>query len=178
MSKRFLNVQYCGRKTEINVTDAEGLGEIRTKIKESFGDGGGGEVFRCLYSTTKKTSLLQKHIPAEYYEVDGDSYLDIRIESNTNKKKVGARLVGICQETKTGWYSWEWFKIFDQILSFQILAECLSTRYLFWLDHSEGNHPIPFVADGPGAGKSRFLQEISGSFKEYVKNSKSNIHAV
>ena len=80
MSKRFLNVQYCGRKTEINVTDAEGLGEIRTKIKESFGDSIPCFVaYIQLYNKEDQLIAKLKDIPAEYYGVDGDSYLDIRI---------------------------------------------------------------------------------------------------
>ena len=34
MSEQFLNAQYCGRKTEIDVTKAKRLGKVQDKLKE------------------------------------------------------------------------------------------------------------------------------------------------
>ena len=65
------------------------------------------------------------------------------------------------------------FLYLDRDESFQILAESLSKRYLAWEKgvQTKENHPMPFLADGPGSGKSRFLQELPISFKKYVANS-------
>ena len=50
------------------------------------------------------------------------------------------------------------------------LADCLNQRHSAWLnqDFDKQSHPLPFVADGPGSGKSRFLQELTCSFKDFV----------
>ncbi|KAI8896686.1 hypothetical protein BC833DRAFT_519340, partial [Globomyces pollinis-pini] len=38
MPKRFLNVEYYGTRTDINVTDMEDLSEVNTTIKAYFGE--------------------------------------------------------------------------------------------------------------------------------------------
>lgn len=62
------------------------------------------------------------------------------------------------------------FAFQDRDPSFQILADCLENRYQSWILSlgDKSRHPLPFLADGPGAGKSRFLQELSSSFKAFV----------
>jgi hypothetical protein len=37
MPKRFLNIEYSGTKTEVDITEAERLGEVRRVIKEEYG---------------------------------------------------------------------------------------------------------------------------------------------
>ncbi|KAJ3124254.1 hypothetical protein HK100_011302 [Physocladia obscura] len=65
------------------------------------------------------------------------------------------------------------FLFSDRDESFRILADALQERYSCWQAEKQDRnlHPIPFLADGPGSGKSRFLQELSVSFKSYVTNS-------
>ena len=38
MPRRFLNIEYSGSKTKINVTDVEDLSEVRRVIKEERGE--------------------------------------------------------------------------------------------------------------------------------------------
>jgi hypothetical protein len=58
--------------------------------------------------------------------------------------------------------------------SFKVLADCLEKRHLYWKQGKRDRktdrnlHPIPFLADGPGSGKSRFLQELQSSFIKFV----------
>ena len=59
----------------------------------------------------------------------------------------------------------------DRSGSFKVLADCLEKRHSSWKqEQSDRNlHPIPFLADGPGSGKSRFLQELPYSFIDFVQ---------
>jgi hypothetical protein len=52
----------------------------------------------------------------------------------------------------------------------KVLADSLENRHLSWKEGKTDRnlHPIPFLADGPGSGKSRFLQELPSSFLEFV----------
>jgi hypothetical protein len=61
----------------------------------------------------------------------------------------------------------------DRNRSMQILADSLLRRMSFFKEnnHDKSFHPIPYVADGPGTGKSRFLQELFNSFESFVLNS-------
>ncbi|EPZ30828.1 hypothetical protein ROZALSC1DRAFT_26724 [Rozella allomycis CSF55] len=65
------------------------------------------------------------------------------------------------------------FPFCDRERSFRVLTSCLAQRYNAWVKGSrdKGHHPIPFVADGPGSGKSRFLQELSSSYKQFLNES-------
>jgi len=61
----------------------------------------------------------------------------------------------------------------DRNYSLKKLVECLEPRFKAWVDRKQDRnlHPIPFLADGPGTGKSRFLQELPLSFRQHVSNS-------
>ena len=63
----------------------------------------------------------------------------------------------------------------DREESFRLLADCSNDRYSSWVDGKSDKplHPLPFVADGPGSGKSRFLQELSRSFTGFTITSNS-----
>lgn len=65
------------------------------------------------------------------------------------------------------------FVFSDRTESFQRLADCIKNRYESWKDkvHDRNAHPLPFLADGPGSGKSRFLQELPKSFLSFVNTS-------
>jgi hypothetical protein len=59
MPKRFLNIEYSGIKTEVDITEAERLGEVRRVIKEEYGPAM-ANVGRPNYnSTTSKASTPQ-----------------------------------------------------------------------------------------------------------------------
>ena len=61
--------------------------------------------------------------------------------------------------------------------SFNMLIENTTKRYEAWKEKNwdKNLHPIPFLANGPGSGKSRFLQEMAGgSFKEHIQKSDSS----
>ncbi|KAI9338230.1 hypothetical protein BDR26DRAFT_863244 [Obelidium mucronatum] len=62
------------------------------------------------------------------------------------------------------------FKFLDREESFSLLASSTAKRFKSWKlkDRDRNLHPIPFLADGPGTGKSRFLQELPLSFKSFV----------
>ena len=58
------------------------------------------------------------------------------------------------------------FEFSDRNDSFSLLAEKLDERHTAFVQKKKDRnlHPIPFLADGPGSGKSRFLQELPNSF--------------
>ena len=68
------------------------------------------------------------------------------------------------------------FEYVDRNTSFKVLADHLVARYDYFLisnragfTSDDRNHfAIPFLAAGPGTGKSRFLQELPFAFKKYV----------
>lgn len=69
------------------------------------------------------------------------------------------------------------FAFSDRDASFEILASSLEQRFYC---HKLGLkdkafHKLPFLADGPGSGKSRFLQELPESFAAYIKNMKQSV---
>ena len=68
------------------------------------------------------------------------------------------------------------FVFSDREDSFASLSQCLQSRYTAYeSDFQDRNlHPICFLADGPGSGKSRYLQEIECSYKGHVKSNKFN----
>ncbi|KAJ3250372.1 hypothetical protein HK103_003625 [Boothiomyces macroporosus] len=63
------------------------------------------------------------------------------------------------------------FQYLDRADSMKILADSLMKRYTAWKEGKKDRnlHPIPFLADGLGAGKSRFLQELPTSFLNFVR---------
>ena len=65
------------------------------------------------------------------------------------------------------------FLFLDRNRSFNILGECLNKRFDAWKQKKRDRnlHPIPFLADGPGSGKSRFLQELPATFRSFVTQS-------
>jgi hypothetical protein len=65
------------------------------------------------------------------------------------------------------------FVFSDRDYSFVKLVECLNPRFNSWVAEKQDRnlHAIPFLADGPGTGKSRFLQELPVSFKQNIVNS-------
>jgi hypothetical protein len=62
------------------------------------------------------------------------------------------------------------FVFSDRNQSMGMLASCSQDRFHAWIhnDQDRNLHPIPFLADGPGSGKSRFLQELRTSFKNHI----------
>lgn len=70
------------------------------------------------------------------------------------------------------------FRFSDREESFGILASSLEERFYCLKVGLKDKmvHKLAFLADGPGAGKSRFLQELSNSFVSYVKNLKRSIY--
>lgn len=63
------------------------------------------------------------------------------------------------------------FVFSDRHRSLKALADCAAKRHLAWKQgKSDRNlHPIPFLADGPGSGKSRFLHELPTAFIKFVE---------
>ncbi len=70
------------------------------------------------------------------------------------------------------------FRFSDREESFGILASSLEQRFYCIKVGLKDKmlHKLAFLADGPGSGKSRFLQELSNSFVSYVKNLKRSIY--
>lgn len=68
------------------------------------------------------------------------------------------------------------FAFSDRAHSIEMLAESSQKRFYDRKNHKEDKsfHPIPFLADGPGTGKSRFLQELPTSFKNHIMNGNYN----
>ena len=68
------------------------------------------------------------------------------------------------------------FVFSDRERSFEVLSDCLAGRFKAWQNKVQDRnlHPIPFLADGPGSGKSRFLQELPESFRSYVISSSAH----
>ena len=70
------------------------------------------------------------------------------------------------------------FTFSDRNESFEILASSLEQRY-YWFKLGRRDkmlNKLPFLADGPGSGKSRFLQELPKSFVSYIMNLKQSIY--
>jgi hypothetical protein len=67
------------------------------------------------------------------------------------------------------------FEFCDRQASIKILADNIAGRFqAFKQGLTDRNlHRIPYLADGPGSGKSRFLQELPRSFRDYVLKSDS-----
>lgn len=65
------------------------------------------------------------------------------------------------------------FEFVDRQESFDSLARAIEKRLASNGAQDRNLHPIPFLADGPGTGKSRFLDETSKAFKTYVDARKS-----
>jgi hypothetical protein len=63
----------------------------------------------------------------------------------------------------------------DRTESFKILADALQKRLPAWKKKQTDRnlHPVPMLADGPGSGKSRFLQELPFSFLGFVQQNSS-----
>ena len=57
----------------------------------------------------------------------------------------------------------------DRNASFKVLADALVKRHKLSKKADKNLHPIPILADGPGSGKSRFLQELPTLFVEFVQ---------
>jgi hypothetical protein len=77
MPKRFLNVEYSGTSTRINVTDMEDLSEVQDAIKAKCGEDVPGPSSRIqLYDQQgqhiNKWALFNS-LPLEYYDEDGPS---------------------------------------------------------------------------------------------------------
>ena len=70
------------------------------------------------------------------------------------------------------------FSFLDREYSFEILASSLEQRF-YCRKVGLGDkqpHKLPFLANGPGSGKSRFLQELPNSFVSYVKNLSQSVY--
>ncbi|KAJ3250054.1 hypothetical protein HK103_004096, partial [Boothiomyces macroporosus] len=86
MPKRFLNVEYNGVKAEIDVTDAERLGDVQLAVKTTFGntfekvDAPYLQLFQPLDSEEKQISDLDE-IPDDFFKklTKGGLSLFIRI---------------------------------------------------------------------------------------------------
>ena len=82
MPKRFLNVEYSGTRTEVDVTEAERLGEVRRAIKAEYGpvtsDVGAPQL--QLYDQQGHRITDLKDIPDDYYKEpkNGGLFLAIR----------------------------------------------------------------------------------------------------
>ena len=65
------------------------------------------------------------------------------------------------------------FTFLDRDDSCAELATCLAQRYFCHKLRikDKQQHPIPILADGPGSGKSRFLQELPHYFASFVQTS-------
>ena len=63
------------------------------------------------------------------------------------------------------------FVFSDRRESFQVLANSLEKRHMAWKQGKSDRNllPVSFLADGPGSGKSRYLQDLSSSFIEFVR---------
>jgi len=79
MSKRFLNVEYSGIRTRINVTDFEDLSEVQVAVKEAFSIDVGFGLIQLFDQQGQQinTWALFNSLPQEYF-VEGGLFLTIR----------------------------------------------------------------------------------------------------
>jgi hypothetical protein len=56
-------------------------------------------------------------------------------------------------------------------ISISKFLEATETRHFYWKESQLNKkcHPISVLADGPGSGKSRFMQEIPGFIQKYLE---------
>jgi hypothetical protein len=68
-TKRFLNVQYGGNKTEIDTLGIERLSEVRDKVKEKYELARGSAYIQLWNKTDPENTLIEDldEIPDEYY---------------------------------------------------------------------------------------------------------------
>ena len=68
-TKRFLNVQYGGNKTEIDIHGMKRLGEVRDKVKEKYELTRGSAYIQLWKKTATENTLIEDFddIPDEYY---------------------------------------------------------------------------------------------------------------
>ena len=81
MPKRFLNVEYSGNKTRIDVTDFEDLSEVQIAVNSFFGEDIPGPASRIqLYDQQDQLITDLDYIPKDYYKKlkDGGISLVIR----------------------------------------------------------------------------------------------------
>jgi hypothetical protein len=80
MPKRFLNVEYSGNKTEVDITEAERLGEVQIAVKEAFSiDVGFGLI--QLYDQQDQLITDLENIPKDYYKKLKDDGLSLVIRT-------------------------------------------------------------------------------------------------
>ena len=114
---------------------------------------------------SKHPIIVETHIVRTQREVSPDSIINSIIDplklNNIHLKNSLVRSTG------------HDFVFSDRDSSLEILALSINNRYLAWqCRYQDRNlHPIPFLADGPGTGKSRFLEELPIALKNHVVNS-------
>ena len=76
MPKRFLNVEYSGTKTEVDITEAERLGEVQDAVKAKYGPamaqvGAAQLLFYDQQNQHISKWALLKSLPQEYFDEEG-----------------------------------------------------------------------------------------------------------
>ncbi|KAI8892808.1 hypothetical protein BC833DRAFT_625470, partial [Globomyces pollinis-pini] len=197
-TKRFLNVQFGGIKTEIDIRGVERLREVRDKVKEQYGLTQGSACIQLWMETTTGNTAIEDldEIPESYYlkAKKGGLFLTIVLVHSPNatelqrapsslltaatKRSLGfdeeiadqVKKRRLCISENLVNTSGADFVYSDRTSSMEVLADSLEQRYVAWKQRKTDRnlHPIPFLADGPGFGKSRFLQELPSSFISFV----------
>jgi hypothetical protein len=128
----------------------------------------------------KITSLIRQQ-NSERSQVEEDSDFMVIddslavLQALSDKLKKGEFLDPVASERILVSSSGRNFKFSDREDAMLVLANSLSTRFHQWR-HGELDkryHPIPFIAMGQGMGKSRFLSELSHSFKKIIESSEN-----
>jgi hypothetical protein len=83
MPKRFLNIEYSGTKTEVDISEAERLSEVRRVIKEEYGFAMAnvGAAQLQLYDQQNQHITDLDDIPEDYYKKVKDGGLFLVVSS-------------------------------------------------------------------------------------------------
>ena len=90
MPKRFLNIEYSGTKTEVDITEAERLGEVQVAVKEAFSiDAGFGLI--QLYDQQGQHITDLDDIPEDYCKKVKDGGLFLVVNGPKQESLSGSR---------------------------------------------------------------------------------------
>jgi hypothetical protein len=124
-------------------------------------------------TTTSTLTAIAHAYPTTEYSIS----FNLTIDANTERKPPRLSLPPVTPPLVTS--PGRDFAFSDREVSLDILADYIESKYYHIQSglHDKMYHKIPFLADGPGSGKSRFLQELSTSLSLNVSKKTHPLYA-